>query len=229
MVQYSITSVKDLMEVIIPHLEKFPLISKKRADFILFKQVVNLMYNKEHLTVEGFQKILNLKASMNLGAPTSLKSVFPNIIPVERPKVENIDISNPYWLAGFTSGDGCFSINITNSKKYIQFVFSINQHIRDKELIEKLSSYLGCGTCRARVNNDDTELRVTKFEHLTGIIIPFFNKYPIVGVKALDFADWCKAAELVKNKSHLSTEGFKEICQIKAGLNKGREWVSLIN
>ena len=61
-VQYRVTSVKDLIEVIIPHLEKFPLITQKRADFILFKQVVNLMYNKEHLTVEGFQKILNLKA-----------------------------------------------------------------------------------------------------------------------------------------------------------------------
>ena len=31
-VQYRITSVKDLMEVIIPHLEKFPLISKKKAE-----------------------------------------------------------------------------------------------------------------------------------------------------------------------------------------------------
>src|SRR4051812_42590167 len=95
-VQYRVTSVKDLMEVIIPHLEKFPLITKKRADFILFKQVVNLMYDKEHLTIEGFQKILNLKASINLGVPTSLKSAFPNIIPVERPEVENIEISSPF-------------------------------------------------------------------------------------------------------------------------------------
>lgn len=220
-VQYRVTSVKDLMEVIIPHLEKFPLITQKRADFILFKQVVNLMYNKEHLTIEGFQKILNLKASINLGVPTSLKSAFPNIIPVERPRVENSVISNPFWLAGFTSGEGCFMINIT--KKYVQLVFSINQHIRDKELMENLISYLGCGTFRARVNKDHAEFRVTKSENLTGIIIPFFNKYPIVGVKALDFVDWCKAANIVKDKSHLSTEGFKEISKIKAGLNKGRE------
>lgn len=111
-VQYMVTSVKDLMEVIIPHLEKFPLITQKQADFILFKQVVNLMYNKEHLTIEGFQKILNLKASINLGVPTNLKLAFPNIIPVERPRVENIVISNPFWFAGFTSGEGCFMINI---------------------------------------------------------------------------------------------------------------------
>jgi len=45
-VQYAVTSVKDLMEVIIPHFYKFPLITQKCADFILFKQVVNLMNNK---------------------------------------------------------------------------------------------------------------------------------------------------------------------------------------
>jgi len=218
-VQYRVTSVKDLMEVIIPHLEKFPLITQKSADFILFKQVVNLMYNKEHLTMEGFQKILNLKASMNLGVPMSLKLAFPNIIPVERPRIENRVIRNPFWFAGFTSGEGCFMINI--SKKYVQLVFSINQHIRDKELMENFISYLGCGTFRAK--KDHVEIRVTKSKDLTGIIIPFFNKYPIVGVKALDFADWCKAAEIVKDMSHLSTQGFKEISQIKAGLNKGRE------
>lgn len=67
------------------------------------------------------------------------------------------------------------------------------------------------------------EFRVTKLYHLTGVIIPFFNKYPIVGVKALDFADWCKAADIVKDKSHLSAEGLKEINLIKAGLNRGRE------
>jgi hypothetical protein len=218
-VQYRVTSIKDLMGVIIPHFEKFPLITQKRADFILFKQVVNLMNNKEHLTIEGFKKIINIKASINKGVPTSLKSAFPSIVPVKRPNVENIVISDPYWIAGFTSGDGCFTINMT---KYIQLVFLISQHSRDKELMENLISYLGCGTLRSSANKDFVEIRVTKLEDLTGIIIPFFKKYPIIGVKALDFADWCKAVEIVKDKSHRNIEGLKEISQIKAGINKGR-------
>jgi hypothetical protein len=37
------------------------------ADFILFKQVVNLMNNKAHLTLEGLKQIVNIKALMNLG------------------------------------------------------------------------------------------------------------------------------------------------------------------
>ena len=47
------------------------------------------------------------------------------------------------------------------------------------------------------------EYRVTKIADITQKVIPFFNKYSIVGVKALDFADFCKVAEMMKNKAHL--------------------------
>ena len=57
---------------------------------------------------------------------------------------------------------------------------------------------------------------------MADIIIPFFDKYPIIGMKALDFADWCKTAELMKNKAHLTPQGLEEIKKIKQGMNKGR-------
>jgi hypothetical protein len=41
-------------------------------------------------------------------------------------------------------------------------------------------------------------------------------------VKALDFADFCEVAELIKNKVHLTSEGLKKIHIIKAGMNRGR-------
>lgn len=45
------------------------------------------MCSKEHLTCEGLQKILSLKASMNNGLPEKLKAAFPVITPSERPCV----------------------------------------------------------------------------------------------------------------------------------------------
>ena len=42
-------------------------------------------------------------------------------------------------------------------------------------------------------------------------------------MKALDFADFCRAAELMKEKKHLTKEGLEEIRQIKAGMNQGRK------
>jgi hypothetical protein len=35
-----------------------------------------LIKNKEHLNIEGFNKILSLRASMNLGLPNVLKEAF---------------------------------------------------------------------------------------------------------------------------------------------------------
>ena len=92
---YRIASLHDLISVVLPHFGKYPLNSQKRADFILFKEIILLMINKEHLTIEGIQKIVNLRASINLGGSESLKEAFPNTVPVERPVIEDIAIDDP--------------------------------------------------------------------------------------------------------------------------------------
>lgn len=50
-------------------------------------------------------------------------------------------------------------------------------------------------------------------------ILPFFLKYPILGVKAQDFEEGKKVAEMIKSKEHLTNEGFEQIRQIKARMN----------
>ena len=64
---FAVQSIKDLATVIIPHFEKYPLISQKRVDFELFKQVVVIMINKQHLSLSGLQEVVNIRASMNKG------------------------------------------------------------------------------------------------------------------------------------------------------------------
>jgi len=92
--EYRIQSVKDLKSII-KHLEKFPLITQKRADYLLFVQAFNLILNKEHLTMEGLAKLVAIKASINLGLSSELKDAFPNIVPVSKPKIINQNISDP--------------------------------------------------------------------------------------------------------------------------------------
>jgi hypothetical protein len=47
-------------------------------------------------------------------------------------------------------------------------------------------------------------------------------KYPLQGIKILDYADFCKVAELMQEKAHLTSEGLDQILEIKAGMNTGR-------
>jgi aspartate ammonia-lyase len=86
--KYSVRSLKDL-NIIIKHFEKYPLQTQKRADFEIFKEIVQLLLDKKHLTEEGLKKILSLKASMNKGLSSSLQAAFPNLAPLSRPLVLN--------------------------------------------------------------------------------------------------------------------------------------------
>lgn len=93
--QYRVTSLKDLISVIIPHFIKYPLITQKWADFKLFKQVVCLMNQRKHVTPEGLQQIINIKAVLNSGLSDTLKVAFSNINPVTRPLVDFKGIPDP--------------------------------------------------------------------------------------------------------------------------------------
>jgi hypothetical protein len=223
-VEYRVFSVKEL-KVVLDHFDKFPLLSQKYADYFLFKQAYQLLVNKEHLTPEGLRKIISIRASMNNGLSGPLKEAFPDITFALRPVKENISIYNPQWLAGFTSGEGSFVVKVRNAKDnkscVVELIFQINQHDRDKQLLACIAEYLKCGRIYKHSKNA-VVYRVSKASDLTEIIIPFFLKHPILGIKALDFKDFCTISALIKNKAHYTKEGLDKIIQIKANMNTGR-------
>ncbi len=59
---------------------------------------------KEHLTLQGLQKIINIRATLNFGLSKELQLMFPETIPVPRVLVETYKIPNPQWIAGFGIG-----------------------------------------------------------------------------------------------------------------------------
>jgi hypothetical protein len=50
-------------------------------------RAVELLSEKIQSTMEGFQKIINIRASMNNGLSDGLKKAFPNTIQLPRPDV----------------------------------------------------------------------------------------------------------------------------------------------
>lgn len=105
--KYKVTSIKDISKII-EHFDKYSLLTKKRADYLLFKRALDLINSKEHLSDEGLRKMIGIKASMNLGLTEGLKEVFPAVIPEERPLIEEPEIKDPHWLAGFVDAEGEF-------------------------------------------------------------------------------------------------------------------------
>ena len=130
---------------------------------------------------------------------------------------------------GTASGEGCFFIDIYKSstsrlREAVKLKFKISQHVlrRDGLLIKSLVTYLGCGNYYFHAGAGD--LVVQKYSDIEEKIIPFFNKYPILGVKQKDFLDFKQVVELMKSNAHKTPEGLDKIREIKSGMNRGRSW-----
>ena len=78
---FTVSSLDQIVTVILPHFDKYPLITQKLADYILFKEVVLMMKRGEHLTSSGLEAIMNRRASMNRGLTPALKEAFPGHVP----------------------------------------------------------------------------------------------------------------------------------------------------
>lgn len=225
--QYVVRSLKDL-NIITAHFDKYPLLSQKNSDYILFKKGILLLKNKEHLSREGFIKILSIKASMNLGLSDELQLCFPGVQAVSRPIFENKSSIDPNWIAGLTSGDGCFYISIRNSSttklgKSVVLKFHIVQHSRDSELMKMLISNLGCGKIELVLKQSAVYFVVTNFKDIFEKILPLFDNHPIQGVKALNYLDFKKVVHLIYNKEHLTEQGLSKIKSIKLNMNSLRK------
>lgn len=63
--RYIVRKKEDLLKVIIPFFQKYPLQSSKQKDFEKFVQIVNLVDQKRHLEANGLIGILEIAETMN--------------------------------------------------------------------------------------------------------------------------------------------------------------------
>ena len=226
MVEFRVSTLKDIINIIIPHFYNYPLITKKSSDYILFKQIALLMLNKEHNNLEELQKIVKFRASLNLGLSKDLKEAFPEVVAIKKPnnfiKTPSKNLS-PEWVAGFSTGESNFFIAIQKSKTKsglaVWLRFSIGQHSRDLLLLESFVNFFGSGYVVKYKKRGICEFIVTKINHIVIHIIPFFEKYPVLGSKYFDYLDFKSVANIIKNKEHLNIngKGLEQILQLKNG------------
>lgn len=225
---FQVVKLSDLA-CIIGHFNNYPLKTKKHADYLLFKKAFNIVSNKQHQTEIGLHKLLSIRASMNKGLPERLKEAFPGIVPELRPEVPKANLSSnslddKHWVAGFVAGEGCFFIKTSKSKTHklgvsVGLNFLVVQNIRDSDLLESFVHFFGCGSFTVAERSSIGMFVVRNVSHITDIIIPFFEMYPILGTKSKDFEAFKEASLLIKSKAHLTKEGLDKIIQIKSGMN----------
>ncbi len=78
---FSIDSRRSILERVIPFFERYPLIVKEES-FNKFKEIVRAMENKEHLTLSGFKRLVEIAYSMNQqgkGRKHTKEYIFANL------------------------------------------------------------------------------------------------------------------------------------------------------
>jgi LAGLIDADG endonuclease len=182
------------------------------------------------------------------------KYILSNISHLDCLPLDESNIENNNWLSGFTDAKGNFSINIQQHKNKnssrVQPFFRIdiiqNYHYHRKNIttgenlsyyfiMSKISNYLNVNLCsRSRSINDKFYSSFNLMavnQNSLDITINYFNKFPLLSSKYLDYLDWLKIVELRKNSSQ--TSSYLDIAtQTRKDFNKSRvtfSWKHLIN
>jgi hypothetical protein len=95
--------------------------------------------------------------------------------------------------------------------------FTVSQ--RDREPLDLFHETLGCGSLR-RAGNGGWYWEVNRLSDISSLIVPFFERFPLVGQKANDF-DLFKSAVALLAKSVVSDDDYVRIIQLRERMNRG--------
>ena len=171
----------------------------------------------------------------------NIKKNFTNYVTVTKQAYTFKGIPNPFWVSGFTSGNSSFSFFIEFNKKInqtrldyyydISLVYSINLNIWDFEVLKGLFQYFYDISDNSNTifensykveKNNLVQLQISNFNKLITKIIPFFDYFPLLGVKVLYFKDFKKVAKIIENTEHLTSSDISNIFKIKSNMNQKR-------
>lgn len=224
-IRYWVTGLYNCL-IIRNHFIAYPLMTYKLVHFLLWSFIIDIIITKAHLNLKGFLQIVALKAHFPKGLSQKLLWAFPNYSPITVPAfVPDFSHLNIHWIAGFINADGYFSINsYKQNSAQVREICSISiiitQHNRSKSILEAIQKYFHFGSIYS--NKNDVSNYTIRSIKLINKFIERFEETQLLGSKALDYADFCKAIRLMNKKLHLTLEGLAEFKAIAACMNSTR-------
>lgn len=214
-----------LLNIFIPLFNKYPLLTKKRYDYELWRDSL-LIWNNNNITEEErITKIDLNKKNLNKYVDIHLFPTYESIV----------DHYNIYWFIGFIEAEGSFSIKTQKDGTH----FIVGQREESEPCLQlildnllKLNPDKNCPVSIQTISNklykDKNKLRiiVTAVDYLYWCFIPYLLQYPFQARKGIDFILWLIAVQL-KKKGFLKTEEGQLILQnIKDNHNSRRYFIN---
>jgi hypothetical protein len=95
--------------------------------------------------------------------------------------------------------------------------FNVSQH--DPVPLVLFRETLACGTMR-RPGNNGWYWEVNRLVDLRDRIVPFFDRFPVVGQKAADYTSWRAAVHLLA-AGPLSEDDYHQVLALRERMNRG--------
>jgi len=113
------------------------------------------------------------------------------------------------WLVGFTDGDGCFSIHkgISNlGKLRWTLIFKIGQSSYNLRVLYFIKKELGFGSIYIEPKTNIAHFIIRDRKIIKEIILPIFDKYPLLTSKYFDYIKFKNAHSILINSSSTEDE-----------------------
>jgi hypothetical protein len=140
----------------------------------------------------------------------------------ERPCIEAIPASLGSFLSGFALGEGSFMLVCRKRDRQarrfrISAAFNVSQ--QDRVPLDLVQEVLACGALR-QAGNGGWYWEVNRLSDLSDRVVPFFDRFPIVGVKAEDYRLW-RSAVLLLSAGRLSDQDYRQVLALRERMNRG--------
>ena len=218
---------EDILNKIIPHFCNYPLKTSKELNFKTFKEASEIVAKNEHLNINGLNKIIKLKNEMNTNR------TFDELFNHCNSKPMNLKSE---WVHGFVDAEGSFGLLINKNKtgKIItRNRLSISQSSHDFAVLKAIKIFFNAGYLYPKIENIDNLEKAKSckdssfyYNSTPETFFNFFENYPMLTRKLLDYQDFKIFYSLKKNKAYLTNKGFEEMYNIAINVNSGRNKIS---
>lgn len=233
--KYRVSSLTDIQNKIIPHFQKYPCLTSKHLNFQDWVKIADIMIKKEHLTLEGVEKIKSILSNLNKNRSFEDKYNFCKAHSWLHINEGTAMRKLPaHWVQTYIASEGTFYNYLTNKlvrgkpSNICDSSLEIAQNSHDVFILLAIKDFFNGGYIKPKYDfNDLLECKNSRTVNRyvlrdTKAIIEFVDKYPMLTRKQFDYLDWKNIVELKNSGAHKTEEGFSTMKKIFSNMNSSR-------
>src|SRR5271154_279095 len=226
-VMLTVKSLDEIVNIIIPLFDKTCLRGSKLTNYLIFKEVALMMFNKKHLTLEGLIQIINFSYFMN--KKTSLRTIESKEILLkilsdkfgQLPKIKNIAIPisnnllpiNLEFIRGEIDGDGSFNVSFRTTRRRVGVNFTVIHELDSISVLNELVNFFKCGKVYF-LPSASARYQVQTVDDILNNIYPVFKDITFNTNKHEHFNILIKVCKYIKTKGFKTDEDLKFIIEL---------------